>query len=200
MDAYTLMKLMKERSHGDSMSERYRGMFENRDREDFYPEDMFSRSRRRREMDFDEDEMTMFHKLKKMFHSMDDRDKKEFWEALMETHEGRDGKHFSPSYAKFEVSDMYHTENGNKHLGEKYTMDKAEEILKRYKSLLPEGTTTADVYVAINHHFHKYAQLFKAWFGDNTDTKIIESALIFWFKDEEFPEGGKIWKHFKMMK
>lgn len=79
-------------------------------------------------------------------------------------------------------------------------MEKAEDIHKRYKSLLPGDTTVPDIYVAINHHFHKYAILYKAWFGDNIDTKVIESAIIFWFKDEEFPEGGKIWKHFKIMK
>lgn len=53
-------------------------------------------------------------------------------------------------------------------------------------------------YVAINNHYHKYAQLFKAWFGDNIDTKIFEAAIVFWFKDDEFPENEKLWKFFQM--
>lgn len=40
-------------------------------------------------------------------------------------------------------------------------------------------------------------ELFKAWFGDNIDTKIIESAINFWFKDDDYKGGCKIWKYFK---
>lgn len=42
-----------------------------------------------------------------------------------------------------------------------------------------------------------YCELFKAWFGDNIDTKIIESAINFWFKDDDYKGGCKIWKYFK---
>ena len=82
----------------------------------------------------------------------------------------------------------------------KYSMEKAEEVFRRYKSILPSEVTVADVYVAINCHFHDFAQLYKAWFGDNIDTKIIESAIVFWFKDEEFQDGEKLWKYFNYMK
>lgn len=42
-------------------------------------------------------------------------------------------------------------------------------------------------------------ELFKAWFGDSVDSKIIESAINFWFKDDDFKSGCKIWKYFNMM-
>ena len=57
--------------------------------------------------------------------------------------------------------------------------------------------THADVYVAINSHYHDYCELFKAWFGDGIDQKIIESAIIFWFKDDDHREGSKLWNYFK---
>lgn len=138
--------------------------------------------------------------LYRMMENMDDSEKRRMWETMLESHEGRRGRHFSPSYAKSEVEEMSHIENGNRHKGEKYTMEKAEEVYRRYKSVLPEEVTAADVYVAINCHFHDFAQLYKAWFGDNIDTKIIESAIVFWFKDEEFPDGEKLWKYFNNMK
>lgn len=130
--------------------------------------------------------------------SMSESEKREMWESLRDFREEGKGRHFSPTYARHEVSDMHHTEGGNKHKGEKYPIERAEEVFKRYKSLLPEDTTIADVYVAINHQYHKYAQLFKAWFGDNIDTKIFESAIVFWFKDDEFPGNEKLWKFFQM--
>lgn len=29
------------------------------------------------------------------------------------------------------------------------------------------------------------------------DQKIIESAIIFWFKDDDYEEGSKLWNYFK---
>lgn len=42
-----------------------------------------------------------------------------------------------------------------------------------------------------------HCELFKAWFGDGIDQKIIESAIIFWFKDDDYREGSKLWNYFK---
>lgn len=36
-------------------------------------------------------------------------------------------------------------------------------------------------------------------FGDSVDSKIVESAINFWFKDDDFKEGCKVWKYFNMM-
>lgn len=183
----------------------YERMRRRREMEDFFddfgPEEGFysrwrgrSGSGYRRREGFGED-----REFREMFEGMDESEKREMWEAMMEFQEGGRGKHFNRSNARYEVSELCHTENGNKHIGEKYSMEKAEEIHKKYKSLLPEGVTAEDVYVAINCHYHDFAQLYKAWFGDNIDTKIIESAIVFWFKDEKFPEGDKLHKYFKKM-
>lgn len=55
----------------------------------------------------------------------------------------------------------------------------------------------ADVYVAINAQYHDYCELFKSWFGDGVEQKIIESAVIFWFKDDDYKDGFKLWNYFK---
>ena len=80
---------------------------------------------------------------------------------------------------------MYHIEGGRKYIGEKFDMYKAKEVCERYRGILPVSVTTCDVYVAINSQYHNYAMLFKSWFGNDIEQKIIESAIIYWFKDDD---------------
>lgn len=107
--------------------------------------------------------------------------------------------HFSEEAARFKVSQMYHTEGGRKYVGEKFDMMKAKEVCERYRGIIPQSATHADVFVAINAQYHDYCELFKAWFGDNIDNKIIESAINFWFKDDDYKGGSKVWKYFMNM-
>lgn len=107
--------------------------------------------------------------------------------------------HFDDETARYCVSKMYHTEGGRKYLGEKYDMMKAKEVCERYRGIIPQSVTHADVYVAINAQYHDYCELLKAWFGDNIDSKVIESAVNFWFKDDDFKGGCKVWKYFMDM-
>lgn len=106
-------------------------------------------------------------------------------------------KHFTESEAKHLVSKMYHIENGRKHSGEKFDLHKTKEICERYRGVLPLSTTVNDVYVAINAQYHDYAELFKNWFGDSIDQKIIESAIVFWFKDVDSTSENKLVDYFK---
>ena len=87
---------------------------------------------------------------------------------------------------------MYHTENGRKYSGEKFDMHKAKEVCERYRGILPTSATVADVYVAINSQYHDYAELFKNWFGDGIEQKIVESAIVFWFKDADCKAENKV--------
>lgn len=102
------------------------------------------------------------------------------------------GEHFTESEAKYLVADMYHTENGRKYSGEKFDMHKAKEICERYRGILPTSITVADVYVAVNSQYHDYAELFKNWFGDGIEQKIVESAIVFWFKDADCKAENKV--------
>ena len=46
-----------------------------------------------------------------------------------------------------------------------------------------------DVYVALNAQYHDNIELYKEWFGEdnieNIKDKIIESAIVNWFEDED---------------
>lgn len=103
-----------------------------------------------------------------------------------------ESEHFTESEAKYLVADMYHTESGRKYSGEKFDMHKAKEICERYRGILPTSATVADVYVAINSQYHDYAELFKNWFGDGIEQKIVESAIVFWFKDADCKAENKV--------
>ena len=37
----------------------------------------------------------------------------------------------------------------------------------------------------------------KSWFGDEVEQKIIESAIIFWFKDDDYKGNFKLWDYLK---
>lgn len=90
------------------------------------------------------------------------------------------------------------TSGGRKFVGEKYDMSKAKEVAERYRGIIPQSATYADVYVALNAQYHDYCELLKAWFGDNIDTKVVESAINFWFKDDDYKSGGsKVYKYFR---
>lgn len=64
--------------------------------------------------------------------------------------------------------------------------------MMRYRGILPTSVTVADVYVAINSQYHDYAELFKNWFGDGIEQKIVESAIVFWFKDADYKAENKV--------
>ena len=74
------------------------------------------------------------------------------------------------------------------------SMSKTTPMVGFMKPLI---TRAADVYVAINAQYHDYCELFKSWFGDGVEQKIIESAVIFWFKDDDYKDGFKLWNYFK---
>lgn len=84
-----------------------------------------------------------------------------------------------------------------KYVGEKFSMAKAKEVCERYRGVIPQSFTHADVYVAINEHYHNCSELFKSWFGEDIDQKVIEAAILFWFKDDDCKSNSKLWNHFK---
>lgn len=71
-------------------------------------------------------------------------------------------------------------------------MDKFKDFMGKYRRILPTSATVADVYVAINSQYHDYAELFKNWFGDGIEQKIVESAIVFWFKDADCKAENKV--------
>lgn len=135
--------------------------------------------------------------LADMMDELDSGDKDKLFRMMLEE-DGGTSNHFNESTAKYLVSQMYHTSGGRKFVGEKYDMSKAKEVAERYRGIIPQSATYADVYVALNAQYHDYCELLKAWFGDNIDTKVVESAINFWFKDDDYKSGGsKVYKYFR---
>ena len=148
----------------------------------------------------DEDYVETYTKIQDRFNRMSEGMSEEDMYEIMRAMKGKSttgNEHFNDSYARYLVSNMYHFENGRKYVGEKFDMTKAKEVCERYRGIIPQTVTHADVYVAINAQYHDYCELFKSWFGDGVEQKIIESAVIFWFKDDDYKDGFKLWNYFK---
>lgn len=64
------------------------------------------------------------------------------------------------------------------------------EIIEKQVEKVKE--VPADVYVAINSQYHDYAELFKNRFGDGIEQKIVESAIVFRFKDADCKAENKV--------
>ena len=65
---------------------------------------------------------------------------------------------------------------------------------EKYKPSLPSGTTFWDFAVAITGNWHDKVDLFKKWFPDAFEERVIEDAINFYFKDQDAPEG-KVWHY-----
>lgn len=145
-----------------------------------------------------DDFMNMFGRNRGFSREVDDLSEEDMYRAMkMFRNSMNDENHFSESEAKYLVADMCHTENGRKYTGEKFDMRKAKEISERYKGILPHSVSFTDVYVAINSQYHDYAELFKSWFGNDIEQKVIESAIVFWFKDVDAKSENKLMEYFK---
>lgn len=139
------------------------------------------------------------HNLYNMIQDLDHSDKIKLMDMLSGEVINMDGGMYGmidEHQAKYIVSHMYHTASGKKYIGEKFDMNKAKEVYSRYKGMFTTDASEYDVYIAINAQYHDYCELFKAWFGSNIDTKIIESAITFWFKDVDYTGDNKVYKYF----
>lgn len=201
MDDIWMMEMMRKRSKEDKefsnfMKDRFteyargrRGMYRHSDNYDYE----WERPHKHHE-DWD-DYYTNRHNDSEIYDvigSLSPEDKR----RMMRMMAGEDTEHFGKEQAKYIVSNMYHKEGGRKHVGEYYSYDKVTEVMQRYVGMIPHGVTPCDLYVALNAQYHDYSTLFKSWFGDNIDSKIIESAITFWFKDEDYKEGSKLIHYF----
>ena len=61
--------------------------------------------------------------------------------------------------------------------------------------MIPKEANYIDVYLAINSQYHNYICLFKQWFNENdVDCKIIQSAIHYWFNDDDWAYKDKVQK------
>lgn len=136
-----------------------------------------------------------------VFDYVEKQDNKTFWKSMRKLHESIKGAHFDEEYAKWQVSTMHHTaDNGKVCKGEIYNYDCAKNVFDKYVRNINSSITVWDVYVAINAQYHDYVRLYSEWFRNinknELDNKIIESAITFYFKDED-SGSTKTWNYFK---
>lgn len=98
------------------------------------------------------------------------------------------------------VVDIFNFNKGNKITSPMFTpIDVRKLYDKKFKSI-NSNITFWDVYVALNAQYHDNIELYKEWFGEdnieNIKDKIIESAIVNWFEDED---AGieKVWNYFR---
>lgn len=93
-------------------------------------------------------------------------------------------------YAWFKYIKVKSSNNkGNKITSPMFTpIDVRKLYDKKFKSI-NSNITFWDVYVALNAQYHDNIELYKEWFGEdnieNIKDKIIESAIVNWFEDED---------------
>lgn len=143
----------------------------------------------------------LVNSVKDIVENKNDKDNEMFWCIMKDIHEELRGKHFDEVYATYQVDNMYHTDNkGNKITSPMFTpIDVRKLYDKKFKSI-NSNITFWDVYVALNAQYHDNIELYKEWFGEdnieNIKDKIIESAIVNWFEDED---AGieKVWNYFR---
>jgi len=135
----------------------------------------------------------VFEELHDLYHE----DKEEFHERLKEIHEHFDGHHYNEHLAKHDVSQLFHRDgHGEMRHGEIWSSDHIKEKIARHGLKIPHTYNHWDVYVAFNVNYHDKCNLFKRWFPQDFELKIMEDAICFYFADENHEENI-IWEHMK---
>lgn len=124
-----------------------------------------------------------------------------YWAFMRRAHELMYGKHFDKEYAEWEVEQMHHqSPDGKEHRGAHWTMEQTNTVYDKYRSRLPSEITPGDFYVALNTQYHDLGQWFMEHMADKEEAEgaIIESAVKFWFMDDDWPTATKVWCYFRM--
>lgn len=125
------------------------------------------------------------------------RDEELYISTMRDLHEAIMGCHYNEEFAKYDVSQMHHTRpDGSKYKGEHWGIDSVREALKGMS--IPSNYNAWDCYVALNANWHDKEVVFKKWFPEDHEQKVIEDAVDFYFNDEDAP-NGKIWLYMSAM-
>ena len=131
---------------------------------------------------------------------LEESDPDMYWQFMRDQHEIFCGPHFDEEFGRWEISQMMHKdERGNLHKGEHWGESDIKMVYDKVKSKLPSSTTMWDVAVAITANWHDKVELFGKWFQGDSEERIIEDAINFYFMDVDAPEG-KIWRYTRAMR
>ena len=136
-----------------------------------------------------------------LLEEMAEHHKERYWKVMRDTHELMHGKHFNKEYAEWQVERMHHKCGDKVYKGEHWTYEQTSDVMTKYRSLLPSEVTPCDFYVALNAQWHDYECVAKVMFPteEEAEKAIIEGAIAFWFKDDDWEGNDKVWSYFLMM-
>lgn len=122
-----------------------------------------------------------------------------YWEIMRDTHEMMYGKHFDREYAEWQVEQMHHKCGDKMHKGEHWSHEETTQVMQKYRPMLSPEITPCDFYVALNAQWHDYHCWLRGIYAteEEVDLAIIESAVVFWFKDEDYDGNDKVWVYFR---
>lgn len=127
-------------------------------------------------------------------------DKKVVERMRMQMHEDFCGPHYNKEIAESVVDKMYRkSDSGDVVYGGHWSLAQVQEVFTAYKSSFKNPKDNVyDLYVALNATYNDLVRVFKSDFPENYEKKIVEYAIVFWFKDDDAPEG-KIWRYMSVM-
>lgn len=141
----------------------------------------------------------VINSMQPLFDDLEHTNKEYYWKIMRDIHVEMKGKHFDECFAMYQVSAMHHTKlDGKVCYSEMFSLKESEEVYERYRRSINANVTKWDIYVALNAQYHDYDNLYSQWFNNDKEKvkdKIIESTIVFWFKDDD-AEDGKLWDYF----
>lgn len=112
-----------------------------------------------------------------------------YWRFIREQQGLVSGGHYDEAFACYDVEQMWHTDKrGEKHCGEHWSVSQARQVMREHGLASP--VNEYDVYVALNAFWHDLSCVI------DEESVIIEAAVAFWFKDEDFSDKSKVWWYF----
>jgi len=114
-----------------------------------------------------------------------------YWAFMRKSHENIYGPHYDEEYAEHDIADMHSTsKDGTKVSGQHWSKDEIKTATQG--KVFPPATTDCDKWVAYNAMWHDLHHTF-------SDSDILNAAYLFYFADEDAPDG-KVWKYMCAMK
>ena len=112
-----------------------------------------------------------------------------YWRFMRQAHESLYGCHYDETFGRYDVSVMTSKADGKTYKGEHWSM---EEILTATREkVFPAGVTQWDKYVAYNAGWHDWHKVY-------ADEDILDISYLFFFDDDDWEGGGKIWRYMCM--
>lgn len=114
-------------------------------------------------------------------------DPKEYWRIMRKQSELMFGKHYTEEFAHHDVESMkYQDRDGREKTGEHWSM---EEVIDATEGdNFDRSVTDGDKYVACNIIYSDLCNVL-------TDEKILEVAMTFFFRDEDWGSPTKVWDY-----